>query len=295
MTQDELPADPVTSASALAPGRLAALYARLPEGLRAHFALLATDRLTLFATLTAAVVLTFSRYHFSTGEYGRLFRAEYAPTGGLFAALARGLFGDGRATAFTAHATAPVAEYVYWFGGSLALFLIVPIVGAAVLPGIRIRDIGLGRGDWRYGLKAAGFLYLVMLPFVVLVSFTPAFANHYPLASSATTGFGPLTAFELSYWAYFIGWEFIYRGLLCTALYPRLGAPVILLHTIPFAVMHAGKPEAEAFGSILAGLALGVVAVRARSFWYGALLHAAVAFTMDVLAMTQTHRWPTTW
>jgi membrane protease YdiL (CAAX protease family) len=49
-------------------------------------------------------------------------------------------------------------------------------------------------------------------------------------------------------------------------------------------VMHLGKAEPEALGSVLAGVALGLLAWRTRSFWYGAGLHAIVAIAMDVLS-----------
>jgi hypothetical protein len=269
------------------------LYARLPAWLRAHLALLAADRLTLYATLMAATMLTVSRYHASTSEYHRLATAAVVDKGGLFAFAASWLHLNGLAD-FLAKSTGPVAEYVYWFVGSLVLFFVVPLALARPF-GVRVKELGTGVGDWRYGLKATAVLYLVMLPFVVAASYTPTFANHYPMSAGAAGSWRALGAYELSYGSYFMGWEFIYRGLLCVALYPRLGASVILLHTIPFAVMHAGKPEPEAYGSIVAGLALGVLAVRARSFWYGALLHALVAFTMDALALAQTHRVPHVW
>lgn len=253
------------------------------------------DRATWVAGGTAAVVLTVSRYHASTGEYFRVAGPDASRSGGLYARAAAAVFGNGTISSAFAHATGPVAEYVWWFLGSLLLFFAVPLAVAAAVPGVRPRDFGIGAGDWRFGLGAAGLLYAVFLPFVVGASFTPAFANHYPLCASAASTGASLLVFELCYAAYFIGWEFLYRGLLCVGLYPRIGVAVIVLHTIPFAVMHGGKPEAEAYGSIIAGIVLGALAVRARSFWYGALLHAAVALTMDALALAQTGRFPKAW
>lgn len=259
---------------------------------REHLAILRADRLVWFAGLTAAFVLTVSRYHASTGEYHRSLRPTFASAGGPFAWLSRALLGDGAITDFVRHATAPIAPYLYWFWGSAFLFFVVPMALAALTPGVKTSDLGAGAGDWRYGLKATALLYFVMLPFVVAVSFTPAFANHYPLSHEAARSWSALISYQVGYAAYFVGWEFVYRGLLCVALYPRLGAGVIVLQAIPFAVMHGGKPELEAYGSIVAAIALGAVAVRARSFWYGALLHALIATTMDALALTQTGRWP---
>ncbi len=264
-----------------------------PSWLARQLSPLVTDRLTLFSGLTAAVVLTVSRYHLSTGEYVRRVPEEIKKAGGLFAWPFR-TAGATTVADWVAQATSPTAEHLYWFVGSLLLFLAVPL-GLARLLGISARTLGAGLGDVRYGLKATGLLFFVMLPFVVGAGFSEAFARHYPMAGGAATRGLTLVVYELAYAGYFVGWEFVHRGLVCVALYPRLGAAAILLHTVPFAVMHAGKPELEAYGSIIAGLALGVVAVRARSFWYGALLHAAIAVTMDLVALARTSRFPAAW
>ena len=65
----------------------------------------------------------------------------------------------------------------------------------------------------------------------------------------------------------------------------RFGNYSILIQTIPFVVHHGTKPFAEAMGSVVAGLALGVLALETRSFIYGAAIHWLVAMSMDVLAL----------
>lgn len=280
---DELP--PVAAVEPAPPPRTGVVWD--------HWRLLATDRTTWFATLVAAIVLCVSRYHVSTGEYQQL-AGKFAKQGGLYAVAAEKLHLP-RVAHWLAAATGPIADYVYWFLASLVLFVAIPLIAAALTPGVRIRDFGVGFGDWRYGLKASVFLYLVMLPFVIGASFTPTFSGQYPMCAGATSGWHALVIYEACYAAYFIGWEFVFRGLLCNGLHSKFGGAVILFQMIPFAVMHAGKPEAETYGAIVAGLALGVIAVRARSYWYGVGLHAAVAMTMDALAMTHAHKWPHAW
>jgi hypothetical protein len=193
------------------------------------------------------------------------------------------------------HATGPTQGHLYWFYASALLFMGLPLALRRAIPGLRGADLGTGLGDWRLGLKISGFLYAVFLPFVVGAALTGTFSQHYPLSGGANANGAALLVYEIGYLTYFVGWEFVHRGLLCVGLYPRFGAIVILLHMIPFAVMHGGKPEPEAYGSIIAGLALGAVAVRTRSFWWGALLHFAVALTMDVLALALTGRFPKAW
>lgn len=93
--------------------------------------------------------------------------------------------------------------------------------------------------------------------------------------------------YEIGCALYFVGWEYFYRGFLTISLYRPLGIHAIFVGNIPFVLMHAGKPFPEALGSIVAGVALGLFALRARSFWYGWLLHALIAASMDLLAIQQ--------
>ena len=47
------------------------------------------------------------------------------------------------------------------------------------------------------------------------------------------------------------------------------------------------KPVIEVIAALPAGLVLGLLAMRARSIWGGVLVHVAVAWLMDALALVQ--------
>jgi membrane protease YdiL (CAAX protease family) len=182
-----------------------------------------------------------------------------------------------------AGALAPVASHLWWFGAT-ALFL-----GAGPLLALRLlrepaAEYGLGPGRWRQGLLLGGALLAFMVPVVLVAARFPAFARRYPLAPAAATGWPLFAAYEAGYALYFVGWELAFRSFLLFGLYRRIGLLAVYVQALPFAILHVGKPEAEALGSLLAGVALGYLALRTRSFWWGALLHAAVAFTMDLAA-----------
>jgi membrane protease YdiL (CAAX protease family) len=124
---------------------------------------------------------------------------------------------------------------------------------------------------------------IVFLPIVFVASRFQAFAGHYPLCSAARDSWGLFLIYELAYAAYFVAWEYLYRGYLLFSLEPSMGKMAVFAQMMPFALIHFGKPEAETFGAIVAGIFLGQLALRTRSFWYGAIIHIAVAVTMDVL------------
>jgi membrane protease YdiL (CAAX protease family) len=196
-----------------------------------------------------------------------------------------------------AHPASAVLPYFWWFGMSVVLYLVAPLAISWVTRGSFTRRYGLGLGDWRAGLALSGLFLAVMVPAVWAVAGTKMFAGAYPLAGqgayslklAGTTAversLGLFALYEAAYFLYFVGWEFLFRGWMLNGLLPRFGrGGAILIQTAPFALMHLGKPEVEALGSILAGIALGILALRTRSFWYGALLHGFIAVWMDLLS-----------
>jgi uncharacterized protein len=199
---------------------------------------------------------------------------------------------------FDGHPAAQAIGHFYWFGASLVLYLVMPLVLSIATRGSFHRKYGMGLGDWRAGLKVAGLFLLVMLPAVYVASTMKTFQGMYPLAGKGAYTITPPSGerlswtlfllYELGYFAYFVGWEFLFRGWMLNGLLPTFGrAGALLIPVAPFAVMHLGKAELEALGSIVAGLALGLLALRTRSFWYGAAVHGIVAVFMDCLAVKE--------
>jgi membrane protease YdiL (CAAX protease family) len=175
-------------------------------------------------------------------------------------------------------------EAAFYLGRGLIFFIVpmlslVPLKLTSAAVGFSLRN----PGRW---LRDVGLLYLVMLPLLVWAAYQPSFQRAYPYFGFAREG---LAAFLAGLGVRLVGmfcWEFIMRGYLLFGLERRIGAAAaIAVQTIPFAILHFGKPLPEAAGSIVAGVALGILAVRNRSFIPGVVLHFAVAATLDVLAL----------
>lgn len=201
---------------------------------------------------------------------------------------------------FVDHAWRGALPYLYWFACVQIGLGLLPVLAARWGLGSRrslsLRELGLGLGDWRFGLRVSLFLFVFMLPFVAVVSMQPSFMRQYPLsgvvAQQALTfikdergAIGLFLVYELAYMLYFFSWEFFFRGFLSLGLARFIGPIAIAVQMLPFALLHVGKPQPEALGSIVAGLALGWLALRTRSMWWGFLLHAAVALSMDLFAL----------
>jgi membrane protease YdiL (CAAX protease family) len=196
----------------------------------------------------------------------------------------------------TDHPARPALGYFWWFASSIFLYALMPLVLSVATKGSFHRKYGLGLGDWKAGLAITGVFLGVMLPLTWCASRWTSFQGQYPLAGNAAyllhlgenkTAFSwkLFLLYELGYFLYFLAWEFLFRGWMLHGLTPHWGrGAAILAQMAPFAVMHLGKAELEALGSIIAGVALGILSLRTRSFYYGAVIHGVVAVWMDWLS-----------
>lgn len=237
-----------------APSRLKGWLTELLPGL---------DGETVVVLLVATVCLMAGDYEGSTGFWHRTAKEWFTDRGPFWNAGA----------------------HFWWFSASVVLYLAIPVTVALLLGRPKLGTLGFGLGDWRLGLTISGLFLAVMLPVVAIAAQFPAFQSQYPMSKEALASAPVFLCYEFAYAAYFVAWEFIYRGWLLQGLARKVGGgTAILIQTLPFALMHTGKPEAEAYGSVIAGVALGVLSLRTGSFWYGAALHAVIATFMDLVA-----------
>ncbi|MGI8812909.1 MAG: CPBP family intramembrane glutamic endopeptidase [Pyrinomonadaceae bacterium] len=179
---------------------------------------------------------------------------------------------------------------------ALSWWVLVVTIFYFVLPAVAIKF--LYREDLSdYGLRLAtepGFWKVlavciaVMLPIVVLVSTTAGFSAKYPFFQiyngDAYLG-SRFLLWELIYFFQFFGLEFFFRGFLLHSLKPSLGLYSIFAMTVPYCMIHFGKPPAETLAAIIAGVFLGWLSYRNGSILLGLILHCTVAFSMDILAL----------
>ena len=81
------------------------------------------------------------------------------------------------------------------------------------------------------------------------------------------------------------GKEAFWRGFLFFGLEEKFGIYAILIQMIPFVLLHQGKPFIESVGAVFGGIALGYLAYRTRSIWYGIIIHFVVITFMDFISI----------
>ncbi len=175
--------------------------------------------------------------------------------------------------------------YQFWGISSLVIRVLIPL--AVIVLVLRERPVDWGfrlRGQWAHIRPYLIFL-AVMLPVLYVASASSSFQATYPIYAFAVDGGWHFWGYQLFYGLQFLGLEAFFRGFMLFGLYPRLGVYAIPAMVIPYTMIHFGKPVPETFAAIVAGFALGYLALRSRSFVWGWMLHWGVAITMDVLVI----------
>ena len=220
------------------------------------------DARAVFALVYTAIVLTLMEYFFLPQRWAE---------NGWFSVSAQGnreLFYAGM-----------------WVASTVVFFLLIPGLIVRFAHREPLSSIGYSfTGAGRHILIYAG-LFLVMLPVLWSVSERPDFRAVYPFVSSARRDSSVFIRWELLYCAQFVALEAFFRGYLLFTCARRMGWTAIAVMVVPYTMIHFHKPFPECLGAAFAGLLLGALALRVRSFWGGVLLHSAVAVTMDCLAV----------
>lgn len=175
----------------------------------------------------------------------------------------------------------------WWVGTMLFVYLLVPILLIKFLFKEQIGDYGLKlKGAFKdWGLYAV--MLIVMIPLVYYFSSTSSFQSRYPFYNPAKgeSLWPNFWIWEMMYFAQFIGLEFFFRGFMTLGLRKRFGFYSIFIMTVPYCMIHFGKPMPETIGAIGAGLVLGTLSMKSRSIFMGVLIHYSVAITMDLCAL----------
>ncbi|MHB1458166.1 MAG: CPBP family glutamic-type intramembrane protease, partial [Armatimonadota bacterium] len=135
------------------------------------------------------------------------------------------------------------------------------------------------------GYRLVGILFLIALPFYIVASQLPSFQQYYPIQKQAIYDWHFFAYYELTYGMYLFCWEFFFRGFMLFGISRSIGWFAIIPQAIAFGMMHIGKPVPEVFASFAAGLALGIIALRYKSFIPCFALHWASALTFDLLVI----------
>lgn len=179
---------------------------------------------------------------------------------------------------------------IYWVGILDLNYIIVPILVIKLLLREKSSDFGLSFKLEKNFLKFYSVFMIFMLILVYFASKTNSFQSKYPFlkiynSSQLDTKF---LIWELVYCSQFFCLEFFFRGFMVKGLQNKFGLWSIFIMTIPYCMIHFGKPLPETIGSVFAGLILGYISYKGKGILAGFLMHITVALAMDLMALWQT-------
>lgn len=177
-------------------------------------------------------------------------------------------------------------NYAWWAFTRVFGYVAIPMVAWKIcFPKDSLLDMGLRTR----GLLKHAWIYLlcltVVVPAVFIVANAPDFGTYYPFYKQSSRSWFDFIAWEVMYFAQFFALELFFRGFWLAGLRHTLGSGAIFAMVVPYCMIHFGKPYLEAAGAVVAGIALGSLAMRTKSIYSGFLVHVTIALLMDVLAL----------
>lgn len=229
----------------------------------------------------AGVVLTMQEYYGGRGTYDLYIRPWLAKQHALYPDLIQLPKYD------------ELYGYAWWSSTRVVGYVFVPFaVYKLCFPKDSLLDLGLRLRGFRQHAWIYGLCFAVVIPSMLLVAKQPDFGTYYPFYKNSSRSWFDLIAWETMYFAQFFALELFFRGIWLGSMRKSLGSGAIFAMSVPYAMIHYGKPYLEAHGAIVAGIVLGSLSMKTRSIYLGFLLHVTVALSMDLLALWQRNALP---
>lgn len=175
---------------------------------------------------------------------------------------------------------------LFWVFMIVLFYLIIPVLVVKFVFKEDLKNYGFRMKGIQQDYPLYFMMLLVMLPLVYFASTSKVFQERYPLFQPAKGNLFPLFIWwQLAYFVQFVAIEFFFRGFLLHGLKTRFGFYSIFIMTLPYCLVHIGKPFPETISAIFAGIILGTLSLKSRSIFLGILIHYSIAISMDTFAL----------
>lgn len=149
----------------------------------------------------------------------------------------------------------------------LIYYLLIPLAASWLLFREKPRDYGIRIGRWKPSIILTTVSLGVMALILYGASKIPEFRSYYRMYDI------DWPQLLLSHALYMFAWEFLFRGYMLFGLERSIGKSAVFVQTIPFVLLHLGKPFLETLACIPGGFILGFIAYRTRSFLPCFIIH----------------------
>lgn len=179
----------------------------------------------------------------------------------------------------------PLQAGIIWSLSCLIGFILIPMIIQKLILKNSLSEIGYSTKDFLKHAPTYLFLFALVIPVIFYVSSQESFSRTYPLIPEARESLKVFFIWEAFYVAQFFALEAFFRGYFLFSLNQKMEKwTAIAVMTVPYTMIHFHKPFVETMGAIVAGMVLGNLALKNKSWLGGAMTHSLVAVTMDCLA-----------
>jgi len=179
-----------------------------------------------------------------------------------------------------------------WLLLNSIFFSLIPLITIWALKEKPI-NLGLSMEGWKTSLSYTMILVLLATPFMFYGSKLPQFMAYYPIWGPARTSIQNLVLLETGMLFLMFNTEFFFRGFLLFSLRDYLTSidikkaewTAIIIHAIPYAVVHIGKPGLEVPYSFFVGIVFGYLALKTRSILTPLAAHWSSSVIFDLMVL----------
>ena len=172
---------------------------------------------------------------------------------------------------------------------SFVLFFILGTIFTKLFTKEKLSNFGLCKGNLNIGLK----LCLIAIPIAFICGLScildKNMVSTYPLINFNIYGaWWQIGLYYLSYILYYVGWEYLFRGIIYFGTEKKCGVVgAILISTLISALIHTsiggfGKPMIETLSAIPAGIIFGFIAYKTRSIYPTIIIHFLIGLSTDL-------------
>jgi membrane protease YdiL (CAAX protease family) len=148
----------------------------------------------------------------------------------------------------------------------------------------------LGQYPYSYGCEkpvTGTYIWTILLSAIIIpVNYFNAKSKsnleQYPMVKDPEWSSSLLVLSAVSWTAYLLAYEFLFRGFLLFSSIPVIGIwPAIILNAGVYSVVHIPKGKKEALGAIPFGIIISLLAVKTGSFWIAFFVHVVLALSNE--------------
>ncbi|ODS35132.1 MAG: hypothetical protein A7315_15005 [Candidatus Altiarchaeales archaeon WOR_SM1_79] len=153
---------------------------------------------------------------------------------------------------------------------------------------VNLKDVLLGFGNLKPGLKYSVLIFAVALPVMAYGSTLSDFSQYYPIWKPASDSTWNFILYESAIAIRMLATEFFYRGFLMWTLMEKMDERYAnLIHSFVYMLMHIGKPPLEVPYSFIGGYVFAWVDLRSKSILPSFLIHFLGSLVFDLMIINQ--------